>query len=971
MAIQNVVQCSNNDINFGKYFKAVTSTGKIIMQKVSLLVLSSNTNYTAGMSIQSFCCGGLGWSNGELRKIFRSDLPRTKFSLEDPQLEGDVTFWYKIISNLLGPLPDSLKNKLSQLKNLRNCVCHEELTISDLDLIDKMQHLKMLSVDIMKDVDAFLRSDSSAFVDKLLEDLDDLLQQSIMTVISASVECYKEFRDDLIGRLIRNGRRELKKSYDSLKILNPLNWLNDDQFHEFSVKNVFTVLQLSHAGVDIEQSNLLELGNNIRFLARVIILSGVFGSGKTSLCRYLVHEWCSYSNSVHGLNDFDLLIHISLQCVVSDNMKQFITEQLLPLTTKDMKPDEVVLLLQNIRVLFVIDGYDERNAASRALVKEILMKFVDAKIVLASRPEFTLEIKNMVGQHIEVSVLGFDAKRRVEYVDKVMTALEPDKKERRAKSDKFLSMIANNSKRIGEQLDLPLATSLLLILWLKDPESASNISSSTSLYVELFKMFRSKLVNRLLNQSSSHQVQIEKAVDEWYRKVIRIAWKMLISDTLYLSDGDRDELVAAAEALHINPIETLSTFLTCRMQESLSGTSYCFSFMHNSAVEFMAAEYFSAFLSNTENDEVTSHRISLNREQEVLRDLRKSGNILRFREMIIYTFGLLPKSNRQGDEDSIPVPIVEFLLKLLLEELTVSEEETELWHNIITESRYDSAVRCAIGAAINSKSWWTIDETNKLLTNVHLSLMRATFSSPARLNVETNFKSARDIPHLAEFLLLVAIHKNCDVSLNFGRQFNIIDDQEQMDEMVVPLLRANSVIELTGHAGIKAMKALKTATKLRSISLRISSIECLKVFAEYLKQSFKSFHFNQILHLGKKTFLENIEVFLDLQPNSVSPELLPQLIFCVRRSVLKFCGVSDEEIDWCMKCLQKLNNKFSFVVFFQSQITFSGIKRFLRRNSDACKHMKAILVHSSYKPSESENSFLHTHTRPIIRWCKV
>ncbi|KAF2354093.1 P-loop containing nucleoside triphosphate hydrolase, partial [Trinorchestia longiramus] len=958
---------SIHDLNFGKYFKAVTSTGKKVMLHVSILVLTTHKNYGTEMSIHEFCCQKLNFSDKDLKKIFHKDLPKTHLSLNDPKLLGDVTFFYKIVDKMLGPLPDSLKNNLSELKNLRNCVCHEEFTINDNDLSAKFGSLKSLCTDIMKDVDVFTSTDSTKFLDTIVNDLNDLLYQSDSADIAKLIESYKHFRDDLVGKLITRGRKELRTSYASLKILNPFNWLKDDKFPEFTVQNVFTVLQLTQSNQKIELSRIIELDKtpNSRFLARVIILSGIFGSGKTSLCRYLVHEWCSYSSDVGGLREYDLLLHINIQWVTSNNLKQFIVEELLPIATRDIKPEDVVHLLQNIKVLFVIDGYDERNDSSRALVKEILTKFTESKIVIASRPEFTLEIKNQVGQHIEVGVLGFDKQCLEEYVEKVMITLEPSECERQARVDSFLAMVAKN-KCLQDQLALPLAASLILILWFKDPETASKIQTSTNLYDELFKMFRMKLVSRLLAQSSSHQVQVEKSVNAWYKHVTKLAWKMLLNDTLYLSEEDRNNLMSSAEALGINPIETLSTFLCCQMSESISGTSYSFSFIHNSTVEFMAAEYFASVLSKRSEDELPN-RISQNREQEILNELRRSGNLRRFKEMIVYTFGLLPKLDVQGDEASIPVPIIEFLLKILVEELSVSEEEIELWTTLIDESNYDSSVRYAIGATISSNSWWSINESFKPLTNAHIDLLKATFSAPSRLSVDINLKSTREIPNLAQFLKLVAISKKCEVSLHFGRQFNVPEEEEKMDHMVVPLLMADSVIELTGHGGVQAVKSLNVTTKLRFLALRISSLEALSALAEYFRKIYSKRLFSFMIRSNKKT-LTDFELFLDIKPNSVPAVDLPRLNFHGRRCVLKFCKIADEQLEWCMNCFLSLGVTFSYVVFFSSDVTYSGINKLLQLKSMGRHKMKAILVLSSYQPTTSEIQSLHSHTTPIVRW---
>lgn len=953
----NLGSYAHIDVNFGKFFKAVTKAGKAVFKLVIVLLYAEKCDSNDGqMPLEAFCTSVLKWSSGTFKQnnFNKSDREKLRYSPLDPAFDCDITLYGKIVHEILGLLPGMLREKLRKLRNLRNVVCHEDEEIQDLDLIERINELKSLCANILEQTGLFVQKDTSKDITDLADQLDDLVNAPV-SMNNESLDSYSQFTYKETGMIIKQGRKELKKVYADLKVLNPCGWLNDDHFQNYTVENVFTVLRFSYSGEKVCIHDILNISNSVktRFEVRVFILSGPMGSGKTSLCRYLVHEWCRYSNKIKGLRDFDLLLFINIRQVTSANLKQYIHEQLLRFSTRFIEQDNIVSILQNINTLFVIDGYDEGSVLAKDLVKEILTKFVDSTVVLTTRPEFVIELRHITAEHITIDVIGFDKDCIEEYVSKVMLTIEQDDSRRQVSIDAFLAYIFGVGQCLGDHLHLPLTITLLLTLWNDNQSNVTNVTSATKLYLEMFEMCRMKLIWRLQAKIAAHHIQVETAVASWYGELVKIAWQMSFSDTLVLGSDHCKTLIEAAQAKGLDPIETLSAFLNCTTIVVLTGTSYQFSFLHNSAVEFLASEHFASLVleqckSQSENGDEFCEEL----------EFLKSGNPTRFKEMIIYAAGNLAEKN------SITIPIAEFLIKCLVEYVKVSSNEIQSWYNLIVESSHNPAICHAVGAVICSTAAWIVSATsNYEISNLHLELLKCTFSTPSQVIVDIGYdRSASDIPHLQELLKLIAIRKRSLVKLYFEQQYNAIEETpDHMDTLVMPLIQSDSVVELKGHASAPLIKAIKETTKLEVMFLRVSSLNSLTELASYFKM-FTSIP--QYIFRKNKSPIRYLELFVDIPCLSASPCTLPRIVY-FGEFVLKFRGVSDDNIAWYVRVISSLTRSCTTIIFLASTVSYERVM--LLHKEHFTIRFREIMVHSSYKLEESEVKEIK-RKKPTIRW---
>ena len=138
----SIGQFTSNDVNFGKYFKAVQGIGKLVMHRVVRDLLDSEPGQK-DVSIEEFILKKLGWTKNKLRQSFKSDLYKLQVKTSSTNIDWDVSFCFKIVREVFN-IPDTLLEKLRILKNCRNILCHEETTINDDELLTKMEELKSI-----------------------------------------------------------------------------------------------------------------------------------------------------------------------------------------------------------------------------------------------------------------------------------------------------------------------------------------------------------------------------------------------------------------------------------------------------------------------------------------------------------------------------------------------------------------------------------------------------------------------------------------------------------------------------------------------------------------------------------------------------------------------------------------------------------------------------------------------------------
>lgn len=128
---------------------------------------------------------------------------------------------------------------------------------------------------------------------------------------------------------------------------------------------------------DLEQ----EVTNFLKADARVLLLLGSSGAGKTLFARYLEREYCKAYKPDHPIP-----LYIPLTSI--DNPNKNLIEQVLQ--QKGFSPAQILHAKMNYRFIFFIDGFDEVRGKENLIVTNHLTEW-QAKIVVGCRTEYLLQ----------------------------------------------------------------------------------------------------------------------------------------------------------------------------------------------------------------------------------------------------------------------------------------------------------------------------------------------------------------------------------------------------------------------------------------------------------------------------------------------------------------------------------------------------------------------------------------------------
>ncbi|XP_037787666.1 uncharacterized protein LOC119583263 isoform X1 [Penaeus monodon] len=919
-----------DDIHFARFYKAATQTNKRALKEIFLLMF-----YRAGVrpieiwskTVQGFCVEVLGWSNRKIRETFNA---AEREKIEEPlnTADYDISLLVKLLGKLFEEyrLPGPLIRAILALKIVRNRVCHEQLAVDEISLRDNMEDLKHLLENLFDEASNFFGVDLGSLKQSYLAEIDEIKSAPLTGQATTYFEKMKQFREDLVGKFITHGRRELMAFYANLKILNPFTWLSDDKFPELLVDKIFTPLHIQEIGrvIDIETLLITELFCEkqqipLGILPSVLILCGIAGCGKTSLCRYILHVWRTRMGTIEGLRSVDILIFIEARNVTESSLVSYMQKTLLRETCDYFDEKEIMLTLQKVNVLFVIDGMDEATTNGRALVEEILSTLGSARMIITTRPEFTSLLTQKATKHhcklLTLKIKGFTPQGLRDFISSMLMRYEPDKEKCHRMEVEFKSYLNSTGTAFGDHLKLPLTIALLIILWKDNTSRVSKITSSTLLFSELFRLCAMKLISRLQASTSLHHIELEGIINDWLMILAEEAFSMLDEGKFVIEQAKQMKLSSFCRKVNIDAVQTLSAFLLCEVKESVGGVNHSFSFIHKSQMEYLASLHIVRHLPRDHPD-VMSKVPSLLKDPILLK-IRETG----WWNTVVFTLGNLCIENKVTDG------ILHCITKILLSGSRSTSIGT-LWR-IIQESNCHPLVSELVTATISLELIWKPDHESLCdpLNPMKLILQNTDFApkgvlmriygsvSQGNVAVKGGACEVRENINVFPILRLLSKRPDTNVVLRMDQHYYEWGNSETGDDLLTTLLPGGRLTAFMGHLDVKGVSALVNMQYLGEVFVRISSGEALQALSKSLMET--------------ETVIMKLTLRLDI-PLEESVKSIPRLDKPTVMSVI-MKNVSDENETWAAEAVSRLGQTYDEVDLVASNLTPAGGIKFMKK----------------------------------------
>lgn len=946
---------SKSDFNKYRLYELSSKVGKNVMY----LVFCWGCPKPATMSLREFLVSRKGMSNNEFKRRFDKS-QREKIDNDPSGCTYDVTLLFACIQvgcSDLVPVGNEawithdeskLEYFLQAIKNFRNEIAHSTgENMTQLEIFAKIEEIRIMftkTIELAGLKYQQPQQEIESHVSHLNESLNDTRDTPLSPVD------FRQYSQEILTqrshlkKLVNSrGKDELKAAYSVESQIDPVSFISGGQNLEIS--SIFTRVEMVHdSQKDFRQEptyeNIFEITDSHRDKPSILLVEGVAGAGKTTLCKLILFSWSKESGLVHGLDQYDLLFHIKCHNSSISSFLSFLLTQ-LPKTSCLVKDEDLIRSVLNSNVLFLVDGLDEINRSSNKLLTELFQKHFkvsagNIRILCTTRPERVDFMDKMVPSSIKMCHLrlnGISKDRRVEFVTKL------DQEMRRIglshQNTNGLINFLTASTKLSEHFRFPLNLVLLTYLWAVHPDAVKLITSATSLYCIIMEMTQKKLIKRLSQRKGTQNLpenEIKRRCTKFLEAMYRESLLALRWDAVTLKKESIDRLVSVCKKLTLPSDDLFSASLTLTKSWTLSGVEEEVGFPHKGLQDFYASQ--SIILSIGKKDEkivepikndihkilearsipieiradilqyvenqITTYQNEHKTILRVLQDLHQEDTeplqLSKYHNTLIHLAGLLSKNGSDMVEQ-----YAEEIVNLLVKS---GVRDPEHWLNVVAEAECSPTMAKEVGKVIIPDRWKVRDG--------HLQAASILLRHSSVRHIELDIDSdPRKLLGFVEFLQQLSQYP-CDVHLNLHQHWQH-PELDYSDDFFDHLRSQH------GQAGFQVSKVMGS---VRNIVKLFPVVEVLYLgIGKYYGQN----SLNTPYYLKKMvTKAENL--YLHVVPEVPLQALtqLPDKRFPID---LWFSGVDDTNVDWVGQAALKLqppNTFFWSIRFPRSQLTVKG-----------------------------------------------
>ncbi|CAL4200187.1 unnamed protein product [Meganyctiphanes norvegica] len=507
------------DLNKFKVVHTLNTAG----QTTLLTVYQYFKRFPNTKSIKEHLIEDLGINDHEYIDSFDGTMRRV---IENTAASGeayDISLLIKFLKNLSGYYErdnkrrwnnkNELEFRCKKLAEMRNKAFHSFSGLNKLEMLNEINAIKLLINDIFDSLKKRFPKKNTEISKKnkdIAENIEDILAQPLGEIEIKTYLCHKYLRDEIPSY------KNSCKNWGKIKILDFL--LASNNLHD--IKLLFTE-------VIIEKSNRFNKNMpvnctdiiNLLSESNLLLLDSEAGGGKSTIFLYTIADWGEGGKEMKT-SGYDIIIPMVFLdpdlCSVAD-----LISELIPKLRTKMSNDDIMNCLadSSFNILFLCDGYDERNDNSDKLFREICklkVKHKHIKVIVTSRPEsvkdlYTKKCSKLIIDHLKVR--GIHESKRCEFLKKYHDELVNAGISKESTED-LITFFENCSAHHKDLYRLPLNLVILTWLWGQAPQLVKTIKSAAGLYTAILDIQNEKLVSRIVNSHPNVMNHIKDDRDE-------------------------------------------------------------------------------------------------------------------------------------------------------------------------------------------------------------------------------------------------------------------------------------------------------------------------------------------------------------------------------------------------------------------------------------------------------------------------
>ncbi|XP_042239107.1 uncharacterized protein LOC121877415 [Homarus americanus] len=697
------VQSGDNtpDDVFSILYNFVSQAGEVVLADVVKVLYSQNyiKSRRGTMPLFEYCVSQKHWKDQRISAKFGNDRHLLTCDITQ-QRRIEVNFAFKVIVELCGNgfdwLTPGCRNQIKLVKDYKYKICLK-YGLSYFELASEVERFMKIVSSIYHEVGQQFKIDFKESLDIIFDKAKVISKDeaSFKQVVNSNENIFLENKD--VFKLIK-AQRELKEYFQRLKVANPFTWL-DNMWHQryekgsmapMVVESIYTPLKIRDTGIKMDVKQLLtttRIGQE-EAIPSVLLLNGLHGSGKTSLCYHLMEDWCKGTRKNDHIENFDLVFLIEHSKVGSILLKNFMREKMLKKTCEEFEIEGIFQFMKRLDVLFIIDGYDEGTKETWTIVEEILEKFSNKRILLTTRPDCladtTARLRNQPVNFLTVDIAELDDPAQTNIAKAIFEHWMGNTGEREKKLNDFLEYHHRGAgRKILDHLRFPLTAALYIAHWISHGMEAM---TGTALHDALYELGMKQLG---LSMGLHDPDILGKLTTELPYLLGRFAWKLLKTKRHTLDETMESEIESFSRTINVDCVEIVLPFLTCTFNHFACPTKRCFSFMNRPQQSYYAAKYLCSCIV-TGKSRIQDLQIEINDWKE-------------YPYLLLFLIGHLRSQN-----------VMNLTLQQILNIIHTSnfkKESYSYWWNLCVESQGHKVVRTFIAETLPKFHWVLNQET--------------------------------------------------------------------------------------------------------------------------------------------------------------------------------------------------------------------------------------------------------------------
>lgn len=598
---------------------------------------------------------------------------------------------------------ENLESLCTKVKNMRNQLFHMEKLCDYNKIKEVVEKIFILAGNKYGIPD-------DEIIIKLKEENANMCKIMKAPLEEYDIDAVEKFRDEKRKAINEIGKVELSERYRDISKIDPASFVTGKE--RLHVENVFTKLEVIYQNMDenyeVDYTDLFEVNDECGKRPKVIIVEGDAGAGKTTLAKLILSDWAEGSKLFKSLKEYDLVFHAEGRKDISSYLE--VIQGLLPTASYKFDDVDLVRSVQRLKILVVMDGFDELNKTSEKLMKELSEKQKTAtnsgclNLLVTTRPSKLTDLCSILQGHSRIltKLRGISMEKRVEFVTKLHNEMIKEELSSQ-NTQKLVDFLKQSQARLGEHYRLPLNLTLLTYLWASDPGKVNLETTATGLYVAFQELIASRLRDRLKGQLGVVALPDDrsiKVVKEFQEILYSVCLEILLSDSMQLPPELEEKLRKNCDQLNVPFNEMMEAFFVVEKEWTSSGYKTELTVPHKSILEFYAAHQFMAYIK-TRNEKPNQKLIDelkkigkqedeilniINKVPEDVKSLKKickdllktDKNLAKYENMFLHLAGLLA--------DQYP-DILSTYSEELVQILKDAAFEGTKWLNLLVEAK--------------------------------------------------------------------------------------------------------------------------------------------------------------------------------------------------------------------------------------------------------------------------------------------